>query len=40
MALGEDAVSDNNNNIGDDSKSEVSLSTNELTTKVDELMAS
>lgn len=40
MALGEDAVSDNSNNIGDDSKSEVSLSTDELTTKVDELMAS
>lgn len=39
MALGEDAVSDNSNNIGDDPKHEVSLSTDELTTKVDELMA-
>jgi hypothetical protein len=39
MAFGEDAVSNNSNNIGDDSKSEVSLSTDELTTEVDELMA-
>jgi hypothetical protein len=38
MALGEDIVGSNDKNIDDNSTSEVSLSTDDLTTEVDELM--
>lgn len=39
MAIGEDMVSSDNKDINDNSTSNVSLSTGELTTKVVELMA-